>query len=47
MTWATSAGAEGPRRRADAATTIAWAAARLGACLPVRVRAMTGVACSG
>jgi hypothetical protein len=47
MTWATSAGAKGPRRRADAAATIARAAACLGACLPVRVRAMTGLACSG
>jgi cyclopropane-fatty-acyl-phospholipid synthase len=28
-----------PRRRADAATTIAWAAARVGVDLPVRVRA--------
>jgi cyclopropane-fatty-acyl-phospholipid synthase len=30
---------ERPRRRADAATTIAWAAARVGVDLPVRVRA--------
>jgi cyclopropane-fatty-acyl-phospholipid synthase len=34
-----AAGARGPRRRADAATTIAWAAARAGVDLPVRVRA--------
>jgi cyclopropane-fatty-acyl-phospholipid synthase len=31
--------AKRPRRRADAATTIAWAAARAGVDLPVRVRA--------
>ena len=39
MTGATPAGAGRPGRRADAATTIAWAAARLGVDLPVRVRA--------
>ena len=33
------AAAKRPRRRADAATTIAWAAARAGVDLPVRVRA--------
>jgi cyclopropane-fatty-acyl-phospholipid synthase len=32
-------GARRPRRRADAATTIAWAAARAGVELPVRLRA--------
>ena len=32
-------GARRPRRRADAATTIAWAAARAGVGLPVRLRA--------
>ena len=31
-----------PRRRADAATTIAWAAARAGVDLPVRLRAWDG-----
>ena len=39
MTGATPAGAGRRGRRADAATTIAWAAARLGVDLPVRVRA--------
>jgi cyclopropane-fatty-acyl-phospholipid synthase len=38
-TGATPTRATRPRRRADAATTIAWAAARIGVDLPVRVRA--------
>jgi len=38
-TGAGAAGAKRARRRADAATTIAWAAARAGVDLPVRLRA--------
>ena len=41
-TGAGSTGVKGPRRRADAATTIAWAASRAGVDLPVRVRAWDG-----
>jgi cyclopropane-fatty-acyl-phospholipid synthase len=39
LTGTTPIGAKRPGRRADVATTIAWAAARVGVDLPVRVRA--------